>query len=77
MGGGNPPQEIKATDIKVGDAIRAAGEIDTTAKSVAATRIVELDPEAAKHIEEMAANYGKTWLEGKVAAINGTRAFLI
>jgi len=72
MGGGNPPQEIKATDIKVGDAIRAVGEIDTTAKSVAATRIVELDPETAKRMQEMAANFGKTWLEGKVAAINGT-----
>jgi hypothetical protein len=72
MGSGNPPQEIKATDIKVGDAIRAMGEIDTAAKSVAATRIIELDPETAKRMQEMAANFGKTWLEGKVTAINGT-----
>jgi hypothetical protein len=71
-GGGNPPQEIKATDIKVGDAIAAAGDIDATAKSVGATRIVQLDPDAAKRMQEQAASFGKTWLGGKVTAINGT-----
>jgi hypothetical protein len=70
--GGNPPQEIKATDIKVGDAITAQGDIDATAKSVAATRIVQLDPDTAKRMQELAANFGKTWLQGKVTAINGT-----
>ena len=70
--GGNPPQEIKATDIKVGDAINAQGDIDATAKSVGATRIVQLDPDTAKRMQEMAANFGKTWLGGKVTAINGT-----
>lgn len=70
--GGNPPQEIKATDIKVGDAIAAAGDIDATAKSVGATRIVQLDPDAAKRMQEQAASFGKTWLGGKVTAINGT-----
>jgi preprotein translocase subunit YajC len=71
-GGGNPPQEIKATDIKVGDAIAAMGDIDATAKSVGAMRIVQLDPDNAKRMQEMAANFGKTWLQGKVTAINGT-----
>ncbi|MGA3129209.1 MAG: DUF5666 domain-containing protein [Terracidiphilus sp.] len=71
-GGGNPPQEIKATDIKVGDAIGAMGEIDATAKSVGATRVMLLDPETAKRTQEMVANYGKTWLQGKVTAISGT-----
>lgn len=69
---GNPPQEIKATDIKVGDVIRAMGDIDTTAKSVSAMRVMLLDPETAKRMQEMEANFGKTWLEGKVTAINGT-----
>ncbi len=32
--GGNPPQEIKPSDIKVGDAIGVMGDIDATAKSV-------------------------------------------
>jgi preprotein translocase subunit YajC len=70
--GGTPPQEIKATDIKVGDAIAAMGDIDATAKSVGATRIAQLDPDTAKRMQEMAANYGKTWLQGKVTAINET-----
>ncbi|MDR3798449.1 MAG: DUF5666 domain-containing protein [Terracidiphilus sp.] len=71
-GGGTPPQAIKATDIQVGDAIAAAGDIDATAKSVGATRIVQLDPEAVKRMQDLAASYGKTWLQGKVTAINGT-----
>jgi len=71
-GGGTPPQEIKATDIKVGDAIVATGDTDVTAKSVAAMRVVQLDPATVKQIQEMAANFGKTWLQGKVTAINGT-----
>jgi preprotein translocase subunit YajC len=62
-GGGNPPQQINAADIKVGDAIAAAGDIDATAKSVGATRIVQFDPDTAKRMQEMAANYGKTWLQ--------------
>lgn len=71
-GGGNPPLEIKAADIKVGDAIAAAGDIDATAKSVGAMRVVLLDSETAKRMQEMVANFGKTWLQGKVTAINGT-----
>ncbi|MGD0740670.1 MAG: DUF5666 domain-containing protein [Terracidiphilus sp.] len=71
-GGGTPPQEIKAADIKVGDAIVATGDTDVTAKSVAAMRVVQLDPATVKQIQEMAANFGKTWLQGKVTAINGT-----
>ena len=70
--GGTPPQEIKATDIKVGDAIVAAGDIDATAKSVSATRVVQLDPDAVRRMREQAASFGKTWLGGKVTAINGT-----
>jgi len=71
-GGGNPALEIKATEIKVGDAIAAMGEIDATAKSVGAMRIVQLDPENARRMQEMAANFGKTWLQGKVTAIKET-----
>jgi len=74
--GGNPPQEIKASDIKVGDAIVAMGEVDAGAKSVGAVGIMQLDPEAAKRMEEMEANFGKTWLQGKVTAIDGTKITL-
>ena len=63
------PQAIKATDIKVGDAIAASGETDANAKSVGAVVIMQIDPERAKQIREMQANYGKTWLMGRVTAI--------
>ncbi len=73
---GNPPEEIKASDIKVGDAVGAAGEIDAAAKSVGAVRIMLLDPETAKRVQEMQANFGKTWLQGKVTAIDGAKITL-
>jgi len=71
--GGNPPQPIKASDIKVGDAIGAMGEVDTAAKQVGAVVIVQMDPERAKQMMEMQANYGKTWIQGKVTAIDGVK----
>ncbi len=74
--GGNPPQPIKATDIKVGDAIVAGGEVDDTAKSVGAAMIMQLDPERAKEMQQMQANFGKTWLMGKVTAVNETKVTL-
>ncbi|HWE87219.1 MAG TPA: DUF5666 domain-containing protein [Terracidiphilus sp.] len=70
MRGGTPPQPIKAADIKVGDAIMAMGDTDQAAKSVGAVMVMQLDPESAKRMEEMRANYGKTWLAGRVTAIN-------
>jgi len=71
-----PPQTIKATDIKVGDAIAASGEIDSNTKSVGAVVIFQIDPERAKQLREMQANYGKTWLMGKVTAINDVKVTL-
>lgn len=75
-GGGNPPQPIKPTDIKVGDAISVMGDVDATAKSVAANRIALLDPAVVQQIRAMEANFGKTWLMGKVTAIDGTKITL-
>jgi hypothetical protein len=74
--GGDPPQALKPTDIKVGDAVMAAGEIDAQAKSVGAIIIMQIDPERAKQMREMQANYGKTWLAGKVTAIDGVKVTL-
>ncbi|MGO9340485.1 MAG: DUF5666 domain-containing protein [Terracidiphilus sp.] len=76
-GGGNPPTPLKSTDIKVGDAIAAMGEVDATAKSVGATMVMQIDPERAKQMREMQANYGKTWLMGKVTAIDGVKVTLM
>ena len=75
-GGGTPPQEIKAADIKVGDVISAAGEMDDTSKTVNARRIALMDPQTVAQIRQMEANFGKTWLSGKVTAINGTKIML-
>jgi len=67
-----PPQPLKPTDIKVGDVITAGGEMDASAKSLGAVFIVQLDPERVKEMQEMRANYGKTWLAGKVTGVEGT-----
>jgi preprotein translocase subunit YajC len=76
-GGGNPPQMLKPSDIKVGDAVGVMGDVDAAAKSVGAMWIAQLDPERAKQMREMQANYGKTWLMGKVTAINETKIALM
>ena len=75
-GGGAPPQAIKASDIKVGDAIGAMGEMDEAAKSVGAVMVMQLDPDTAKRMEEMRASFGKTWLAGRVTAIQDTTVSL-
>jgi hypothetical protein len=76
-GGGNPPLTLKPSDIKVGDAVGVGGEVDAAAKSVGAVVIAQLDPERARQMREIRANYGKTWLMGKVAAINETKITLL
>jgi hypothetical protein len=72
----NPPTTIKASEIKVGDAIGASGEMDANAKSVGAVVIFQIDPERAKQMREMQANYGKTWVMGRVTAINDVKVTL-
>ncbi len=74
---GNPPQQIKSTDIKVGDAITAMGQLDASAKSIGATNIVLMDPERAQEMQQMEANFGKTWLTGRVTAIDGVKVTLM
>ncbi len=50
--------------------------MDAAAKSVGAVVVFQIDPERAKQMREMQANYGKTWLMGKVTAINETKVTL-
>jgi hypothetical protein len=38
---------------------------------------MQIDPERAKQLREMQANYGKTWLMGKVTAIDGVKVTLM
>jgi hypothetical protein len=75
-GRGNPPQQLKPADIKVGDVISAGGNIDATAKTIAATFVTQIDPQRVQQMREMEANFGKTWLAGKVTAIDGAKITL-
>jgi hypothetical protein len=75
-GGGNPPQTLKPADIKAGDAVAALGEVDATAKTVGAVVVLQLDPERAKQMRAIEADYGKTWLMGQVTAIDGVKVTL-
>jgi hypothetical protein len=70
------PVQLKPTDIKVGDPIAALGQVDPATKSVGAMVVLLIDPERAKMMRDMQANYGKTWLQGKVTAISGTSVTL-
>lgn len=71
------PETIKSSDIKVGDAVAALGEVDPAAKSVGAVVVMQIDPERAKMMREREASYGKTWLMGRVTAIDGTKVTLL
>jgi len=76
MGRGNPPEQIKASDIKAGDVVSALGNTDATEKTIAATFVTELDPLRVQQMRAMEANFGKTWLAGKVTTIDGTKITL-
>lgn len=65
-----PPVAIKAADIHVGDAIAAGGDVDTAAHTVGAVMVMLIDPERAKEMRAMEANYGKTWLMGRVTSVD-------
>ena len=70
------PEPIKSTDIKAGSDIAALGEVDPATRSVGAVLVMLIDPERARLMHEQRANYGKTWLLGKVTAIDETTVSL-
>jgi len=76
FGRGNPPQQIKASDIKAGDMIRVMGEVDDAAKSVGAVAVLQIDPATVQQVRQRLANFGKTWLAGNVTAIDGVKLTL-
>jgi hypothetical protein len=69
-------QPAKSTDVKVGESIMAGGNVDEQAKTVGAAFIAVLDADQVKRIQEMRNSYGKTWLGGKVTAIDETKITL-
>jgi hypothetical protein len=70
------PEFLKPADIKVGDVIAAGGQLDASAKTIGAVFVVQLDPERARQMRQMEASYGKTWLMGRVTAIDGVKVTL-
>jgi hypothetical protein len=60
-------QPVKTTDIKVGDGIGAMGELDQSTKTVHALFVGVVDAEQVKKARE---NMGKTYITGKVTAID-------
>ncbi len=71
------PRQLQPSDIHVGDAIAALGEVDSAAHSVGATLVLELDPARAQQMRTMSEGYGKTWLVGRVTEINGSTVTLL
>jgi hypothetical protein len=60
-------QPVKAADIKVGDAVGAMGVLDPPTKTVHAVFVAVIDAEQVKKARE---NMGKTYITGKVTAID-------
>ncbi len=63
------PEPVKITDIHVGDAVMAGGEVDAKAKTVGAVFVMVLTPEQAAQARKMREDFGKTWTAGEVTAI--------
>lgn len=61
--------EVKLTDLHVGDMIAAMGDKDPKAKTVGAVFVMIIDKE---QYEKMRADFGKTWTAGVVQSIDGT-----
>jgi hypothetical protein len=60
-------QSIKLSDIKPGDNVTATGQVDATKKTVQATMISDVD---AATLAKAVANMGKTYIIGRIAAID-------
>jgi len=60
-------QPVKVADIKVGDAVAAMGVLDAPTKTVHAVFVGVIDAEQVKKARE---NMGKTYITGKVTAID-------
>ena len=60
-------QPIKLSDIKPGDSVTAMGQVDATKKTVQATMISDVDAAA---LAKAVANMGKTYIIGRITAID-------
>jgi hypothetical protein len=60
-------QPITAADVHIGDMLMAGGVVDAKAKTVGAVFVVDID---ANQVRQARADFGKTWVMGKVTAIH-------
>ena len=60
-------QPVKVTEVKVGDSVGAMGVLDAPTKTVHAAFVMVVDAEQVKKMRE---NLGKTYITGKVTAID-------
>lgn len=65
--------QIKISDIHVGDMVGAAGDKDEKAKTVGAVFVMLIDKE---QYEKARADFGKTWTAGTVQSIDETRIII-
>jgi hypothetical protein len=62
---------VKVADLKVGDGVTAAGNMDAPNKTLHAAFVMGVDAELIKKLRE---NMGKTYIAGKVTAIDADNA---
>jgi hypothetical protein len=67
-------EQAKIGDIHVGDMVGAGGEIDPANKTVHALFVSVVDAEQVKKMRE---SLGKTWISGKVTAIDDTKLTIL
>jgi len=68
---GNGGSAIKVADIKVGDGVTAAGNMDAPNKTLHAAIVFTVDAADVKKLKD---NLGKTYITGKVTAIDADNA---
>jgi hypothetical protein len=66
--------QAKVADVHVGDGIGAMGEIDPATKTVHALFVSVVDAEQVKKLRE---SLGKTWITGKVTAIDDLKLTIL
>ncbi|HEX3470456.1 MAG TPA: DUF5666 domain-containing protein [Silvibacterium sp.] len=63
-------EQVKISDIHVGDMVGAAGDLDDKAKTLGAMFVVVIDKE---QYEKARADFGKTWTAGAIQSIDETK----
>jgi hypothetical protein len=63
-------EQVKISDIHVGDMVGAAGDLDDKGKTVGAVVVMVIDKE---QYEKARADFGKTWTAGAIQSIDETK----